>query len=103
MEFKLRGLDLVKTVIYDEWMWREVHVHTRTYSVCTCIIKKYSSTCTSYVGMGYMYVQNGHLYLRYESSFVITIAKCSETVADKKHWLYYCKKFPRSSGTADKS
>ena len=45
------------------------------------------------VGMGQ--VQNGHLYLRYGSNFVITTAKSDETLTDKKPLLFYYKNAPR--------
>ena len=77
--------------------WRKVFGGIHQRSTNSALISQVIRKC----GMGQ--VQNGRLYLRYESSSVITIAKCDETVTGKNPWLNYCKKSPRSFATPHKS
>ena len=74
--------------------------HVLPVLCCTCVyaclhvcIRKYSSA--SYVGMGR--VQNGVLYLRYGSDFVITKEEHCKAFAHKKASLFYCRKCSQAS------
>ena len=61
-------------------------------------IRKYSST--SYVGMGW--VQNGVLYLRYRSDFVIMKGERCKAFTYKKPSLLYSRKCSQASANLSK-
>ena len=74
------------------WFWRGQNLPV----LDSDIIWKYGST----FNVGKDQVQNGHLYLRYESNFVRTTAKWDKTLTHKKPLLFYCKKCPKSSASS---